>query len=371
MSRLLILIFIFFTHIGLTQEIEEKSKKQEMNAKIFLAQIKAASDSGGAGNGGGNEIIAEFFEQALIALEIAKFSKVISEKDYLKIKNIFSKTRIFTVEFQLCFDDSRTDCKPGYASKNYPEENIILIDSRDKKDRWIQMTSLKKKKHSFHEILGLAGIEVANHLLSTQINSIDIFNSYKTSKDIKRYFKILNDLYFMLPKSTPKEFIGNWGKKTIVRPRKAIFRDDAKSLSSGEKLVVKINLNYNDQNKDFNTDSVVPVWVEEYTHEYEINMWGEVTAHIKEGFCFRGQINQGVFECQWDGDEKYHPKWKKKVKKYFKPTFPVNMDGQKISPFSCKMIDENKLICRHIHYSGPFDSRVLEYAFFDRIKIKE
>ncbi len=368
MFKIIILSLLF--SLNTFSQVSE-SKNEVINTEIFLGKL---ARSGGAGNGG-NILISEFFKEALVSLEIARFSQLLSESEVNKVKKVLSETKVYLVQFQLCDLNDDSSCYPGYAAKNYPEKNIILLDSRDLEDRWVNMTSLQRKRLAFHEVLGLAGIEVANHVFSTQINTVDIFNKYQSSTDINRYFQILNDLFFMLPESRPNEFEGSWGKKTVVQPRKALFKEMRDDLTHGQLITLQIHMPYHESEKNIEyslNDSVEPI-VEVVSTDFEMGLWGEFELRKTEGYL-ASQIQNGIFQTLIDSDDKSQPKWKGKIKKYFSPSFPVNLDNQRIPELSCKMLDDNKLICRHIRteYTNFASIRksILEYSFYDRIKLK-
>ncbi|MFZ4713772.1 MAG: hypothetical protein ACOYL6_08685 [Bacteriovoracaceae bacterium] len=398
MIKILYFIFILiFSFSSFAQDFEPKHK----NAKAYIAFLK---EEGGAGNGG-NILVSEFFKEFLVGVEILKLSRKVSEIEIEKLKDFAKKSKVYPVEFQLCQDDSDSTCSDdvAYAAKNYPQKNIILLDGRDLTTKWRKLSLTQKRRLAVHEIAGLAGMEVANHILSTQIDSEEIFNDYKKSKDLNRYFKHLNDLHYMLPGSSPSYFIGDWGKKVVVRPQSLEYSKDQKELLRGEKYMftIQMKVHYSpnemgeitndsdftgdrDYFKDkktgkynypswWETQSSVPTWITDYSHYYKLK--GRDGFSFITSSCFTGRIESGEFQCDWLYNPKTEPKWNGKLLKIFSPSFPTNRKGKAFSLFSCKSVNENQLMCRHVYkkeliYSGSgILKNVYEYAFFDRIKI--
>jgi len=141
--------------------------------------ISARSESTGAGNSG-DEISQEFTSYATEVMN-AISNNPSSELFESEMKEIFlaiESTKIFTVDFNLCWEEN-PNCNQAESlvSKNYPDEKIILVN----RNRFTNLESLRMKHlHSIHEFAGIARIEENNYAFSSKF--LDAANYYREGK---------------------------------------------------------------------------------------------------------------------------------------------------------------------------------------------
>ena len=357
------------------------SKDRPQNAKEFLEKKTLMRESGGAGNGG-NELVSEFFREGIFGLEALNFALKVTAEEKNKINLAMKSARVFPVEFQLCEDESDSSCsdEQAYVAKNYPLSNTILIDSRKTPHKWLQLSLKMKRRIAVHEFAGLAGIELSNHYFTSQIDDQRIFSDYKAKKDLKKYFSLINDLYFLLPSVPSYIYAGEWGKTTVIKPHKMEYTKSKMELLKGSKYHIQINL-VNAQNRleSFVDEEGVlmlqtnwkepaepfQAWIDDKT-DSDLYRDGDEVYYSD---CSIGKIVDGEYICY--SNYKGAPKWKGKFKKLFEPSFPVALNENATS-FSCKALSEDDLICRHTymrerspHFMGW--TYEYEYNFYKRL----
>jgi hypothetical protein len=366
------------------------SSESPKSAKDFFAKKKITSFSGGAGNGG-NSLVSEFFREGLIGLEALSFTLKITPEQKEQINLSMKKAKVYPVEFQLCEDNEDTSCKDdqAYAAKNYPSENTILVDSRKGALKWNMLSLKMKRRIAVHEFAGLSGIELSNHYFTSQIDDSRVFTDYKDRKELKKYFSLMNDLYHLLPPVPSYIYSGEWGKKTVLRPRKMEFTKNKVELLKGTKYRMHLNFINPRTNEsvtfyDKSSGELITQenWVEEripYIVDSSDQTYKDLQRagyDVQYDYCGRGLVLDGEYLCHAPVEMKGIPRWRGRYKRLFEPSFPMVPTHTPVS-MSCKALSEDDLLCRHAYYKkgniltlGTF-RYVYEYSFYKRLVNEE
>lgn len=125
----------------------------------------------GAGNGG-DELRAEFSAAANDGLAAVLKIKpdALTQAEQAAVRGSFASTKVYGVNFKLCVDDNDARCpsEEGFIAKNYPEQNIILVNTL----KWGAANLLVRRSNALHEHLGIIGVERGNSAISSLLMKV-------------------------------------------------------------------------------------------------------------------------------------------------------------------------------------------------------
>ena len=141
--------FLLIISLALIPQAQAQVSATPQNAKDFL-QLRYAPDGGGAGagNGGGNKIVADFFSELGEVIKSFRITEGLSEVEIKTIRKLAMEVEVFPVEFALCAEREASDCSEEQSvafQHFYPRFPAILIDVRNIPRRWNSLSSAAKQ----------------------------------------------------------------------------------------------------------------------------------------------------------------------------------------------------------------------------------
>jgi hypothetical protein len=341
---------------------------QPKNAFEFLASISGEGGSGGAGNGG-NNLISEYYRDGLVGLAYLKLTQSTDQETLNRIHQSFTLSKVYPVEFSLCTLDQDTSCSDAaaFASKNYPDQKIILVDARDLPGRYRQMTLSQKRRHVLHEFAGLARVELSNHHMSTQVDAENLYLSFETKDKKKEYFSFLGSYFNSLPSPKMDDLEGKWIKRSSLQPTRHLSIEAHQPLPKGKKLY----MNFRIPEKEYGGVSTSGYMLESIDQYYDNEYGG---WHAGWDLTFVAKNEQGLLVEEKNSHNSKQDRYLLRKFKNFRDLFTsIELEERSSIPlFQCKAMTENEIICRHFFYSWAaynFISRLywtFEYAVYTR-----
>ena len=364
------------------------------NANYFLTHPEEWSNPPHIPDFDAKEFVTEFLREAAAGLQIIRFSPEITPAQVERLEEAMKTTQVIPVPFRLCADDLTSNCSPeaAFAAKNYRKLRLVLVDQRDVPNSWKQITRVQRRQLAIHEFAGIAGLEISNHYFTSRIDDDRIYEDFKSRKLLSFYFQQMNNLYQLLPGGPAEDFAGSWGKTTVLRKNRRLRTSQKKELLRGDQflfdLVVSRNTLTRSQPPPKTIDVMPPelqkdqnfsVHMTDYTHtsrgEAGIRFfWGGIDeVAIQNGELVSLRRKGGYFENE-PATYSFSEHWRSRMRRAFAPdhSLTVARKGTRFPGFSCKLLSESQLMCRHVFLEQDYFGfhKVRQYSFYDRVTIK-